>query len=47
MRAKRNPIMVASMIGMGIAQIAQGVGTVYLAADVSALSNRLELMERR
>ena len=45
MRAKRNPMMVGSMIVMGIGQVVQGVGTVYLAADVSALSDRLEIME--
>ena len=39
--------MFASMIGMGIAQIVQGVGTGILAADVSVLSVRLEVMEKK
>ena len=40
-------MMVASMIGMGIAQIVQGVGTAYLEADISALLDRLEIMEKK
>ena len=46
-RAKRNPLMVVSMIGMGITQVKNGIGTAYLAADVSALSDRLEIMEKK
>ena len=47
MRAKRNPLMVTSMIGMGIVQIGTAIGTAHIAADVSALSGRLEIMEKK
>ena len=33
------------MIVMGIGQVVQGVGSAYLAADVSALTDRLTIME--